>query len=293
MRIVFIGSVEFSARTLEALVGMGADVVGVCTSSRPGGNADHVDLAPIARAAGIDVLDTPDVNDAASVAWIASRRPDVIFCFGWSRLLKAPLLAVAPLGVVGFHPSALPANRGRHPIIWALALGLRETASTFFFMDAGADTGDILSQVPVPILGTDDARTLYDRIVGIAIDQLRAFVPALAAGRHERVPQDASRANAWRKRSADDGRIDWRMTATSIHALVRALTRPYVGAHFVHQGRAYTVWRAEVEADAPMHLEPGKVLTVDGAGVLVKAGAGAVRLVEVDPPFTIAPGAYL
>jgi methionyl-tRNA formyltransferase len=63
------------------------------------------------------------------------------FCLGWSNLLKAEILKAAPLGVIGFHPAALPANRGRHPLIWALGLGLDETATTFFFMDKGADRG--------------------------------------------------------------------------------------------------------------------------------------------------------
>ena len=65
---------------------------------------------------------------------------------GWSRIIGKELLAVPPKGIVGYHPAALPANRGRHPIIWALALGLKETASTFFFMDNGADSGPIISQ---------------------------------------------------------------------------------------------------------------------------------------------------
>ncbi len=113
---------------------------------------------------------------------IADRRPDVVFCFGWSRLLRLPLLRVAPLGVVGFHPADLPANRGRHPLIWALALGLRQTAATFFFMDESADSGDILIQRRFPIESTDDAGTLYEKMTRCALEQINEFVPRLAAG---------------------------------------------------------------------------------------------------------------
>ena len=84
------------------------------------------------------------------------------------------------LGVIGFHPAALPANRGRDPIIWALVLGLQETASTFFFMDEGADSGDIISQEYLIITDSDDAGILYEKITQTALKQLREFVPRLA-----------------------------------------------------------------------------------------------------------------
>ena len=88
------------------------------------------------------------------------------------------MLTLPSLGLVGYHPALLPQNRGRHPIIWALALGLEETGSTFFFMDEGADTGDILSQRRVPITPEDDAGTLYDKLTTTALDQINAFCPA-------------------------------------------------------------------------------------------------------------------
>ena len=78
-----------------------------------------------------------DVNSKDNYNWIKSLNPDIIFCFGWSNLLKKDILTLAPMGVLGFHPSKLPQNRGRHPLIWALALGLKKSASTFFFMDEG------------------------------------------------------------------------------------------------------------------------------------------------------------
>ena len=146
MRVIFIGAVEFSLLALKQLVTIGAEVVGVCTSQGSSLNADYADLSPVCREHGIPLIVADDINASVTLDWIRALSPDVIFCFGWSRLLKDELLSVAPLGVVGFHPAALPANRGRHPLIWALALGLEHTGSTFFFMDASVDGGDILSQ---------------------------------------------------------------------------------------------------------------------------------------------------
>lgn len=143
MRTVFIGTVEFSEKALQRLleVTTGAEIVGVCTLEKAPGNADHRDLSRIAKEAGVSWQYTPRINAAETVAWIREREPDSIFCFGWSRLLGPELLAVPPRGVVGFHPAALPANRGRHPLVWALVRGLTETGSTFFSWTRGLILG--------------------------------------------------------------------------------------------------------------------------------------------------------
>ena len=293
MRILFIGAVAFSAHALRELIAMQVKIVGVCTLKESVFNADHVDLSSIANDAGIPTLYAQNLDDPESLEWIRERKPDVIFCFGWSRLIKAPLLGLPPMGVVGFHPAVLPANRGRHPLIWALVLGLRETASTFFLMDEGADSGDLLSQTKVPIYESDDAANLYERVTEIALAQLREFVPRLAAGEIQRVPQDHRVANVWRKRGPVDGWIDWRMAAESIHNLVRGLARPYVGAHFDYEKQPIKVWKTVIEADAPANLEPGKILSVDADGIVVKAGIGSIRLLDYEPRLHLKTGDYL
>lgn len=293
MRILFIGTVKFSEHALEKLIAMGAEVVGVCTLKESAFNADHADLAPIAEQNGIPVLHQLQLDSITSIAWIRKLRPDVIFCFGWSRLIQRSLLSVPPLGVIGFHPAALPANRGRHPIIWALVLGLTQTASTFFFMDEGPDTGDILSQIEVPITPKDDATSLYERITGVALQQIEDFVPRIANGSFTRNPQDHNAANSWRKRSYPDGQIDWRMAAESIHNLVRGLTRPYGGAHFEYAGQQIKVWKTMMENDVPKHFEPGRILANENQRVLIKAGIGGIRLLEFSPQINLSPGAYL
>ena len=293
MRILFIGSVSFSAMALRKLIEMQAKVVGVCTLKESEFNSDHEDLTPIAEKAGIPVCYTPKVNSTKSLAWICDLKPDVIFCFGWSHLIHSPLLRLPQLGVIGFHPAALPENRGRHPLIWALVLGLKETASSFFFMDEGADSGDLLSQVIVPIDPKDDARSLYRRVIDTAMEQLEEFVPRLALGEIKRSPQDHKLANTWRKRNVEDGCIDWRMAAENIHNLVRGLTWPYIGAHFEYAEQKIKVWKTAVEHGAPVNLEPGKVLAVDNRSVLIKTGDGAIRLLDYAPKIHLKPGDYL
>ena len=293
MRIVFIGTVAFSQKALEKLIAIGAEVVGVCTLEQSSFNADYCDLSELSNANGIPCTYVSNINGEDTLSWMADKNPDVIFCFGWSRLLKKPLLELAPIGVVGYHPAALPANRGRHPLVWALALGLEETASTFFFMDEGADSGDILSQKSIKIDAHDDAASLYSKVIETALSQIEVFVRQLASRDYPCLVQDHSQANVWRKRGRADGQIDWRMSAKTINNLVRALTKPYVGAHFVYRGQDIKVWRTDVVDDAPVNIEPGKVLSQTSDGVIVKCGEQAVCLRELVPGVTLAVGEYL
>jgi methionyl-tRNA formyltransferase len=293
MRIVFIGAVEFSRRALEELIAMQAGIVGVCTLKESNFNADHSDLSRLCKESRIPCIYAPDINSDRTLQWIADKRPDVIFCFGWSRLLQKRLLNLPPLGVVGFHPTALPANRGRHPLIWALVLGLEETASTFFFMGEGADDGDILSQEKIVIGAYDNASDLYERITNRAVGQIRTFVPQLTSHSFPRVAQDSGHATTWRKRGSADGQIDWRMSSRSIHNLVRGLSKPYVGAHFLYQGQEFKVWEIEPVLEMPRNAEPGKIVEVTARGPVIKCGEQGVRLLKTEPHFNPTPGEYL
>ena len=293
MRIVFIGTVQFSLRALQRLLESKAEIVGVCTLQESPFNADHVDLSSISNEHEIPWLYATDINSSESLHWIKEKSPNVLFCFGWSRLLKKELLRVAPLGVIGFHPAALPANRGRHPLIWALVLGLHTTASTFFFMDEGADTGDILSQREVIIDYEDDAALLYEKVTKTALEQIEVFVTQLAEGTFIRSKQKGDLANTWRKRGYADGQIDWRMTANSIHNLVRGLTKPYVGAHMVVGGQEIKVWKTVIVNDAQQNIEPGKILCYKGPNPVVKCGEDAICLVSTEPSFEPTVGSYL
>lgn len=293
MKILFIGAVEFSAKALQKLIDLHADVVGVCTLEVSAFNADHMDLTVIAQGEAIPVRYAPDINSPETLEWISELKPDVVFCFGWSRLIKRPLLDLAALGVVGYHPTLLPANRGRHPLIWPLVLGLNETGSTFFFMDEGADTGDILSQRMLPIHHEDDAATLYSRMTAVALSQIEEFLPLLSTGTFVRRPQEKCAGNTWRKRGRLDGQIDWRMSAVSIHNLVRGLTRPYAGAHFMRDGQDFKVWRTEIAETVQPNLEPGKVLANDTRGIVVNTGQGAIRLLQIEPAVNMSVGEYL
>ncbi len=292
MRIFFIGTVKFSYVTLKTLLESGADVVGVATKSESKFNADFEDLRPLCETYNIPYKVVKDINHPNNVAFIRKLLPEVIYCFGWSNLLGTELLNLTPKGVVGFHPARIPENKGRHPIIWTLCLGLKTTASTFFFMDEGADTGDILSQQEILVAENDDASSLYHKITQTAITQILDFTTKLELGINERTKQ-IGLGNTWRKRGRRDGEIDFRMSSNNIFNLVRALTRPYVGAHVMINGDEYKIWKAAIVQAGSPNDEPGKIVGIDSDGLIIKTGDGAIKILEHDIKEVIQIGSYL
>ena len=293
MRVIFIGTVEFSLRTLEKLIDLNVNLVGVCTKKSSAFNSDFTNLIPVCTTNSIPYLHVDNVNSEESIEWIKKLRPDVIFCFGWSSLLKERVLNIPPMGVVGYHPAKLPENRGRHPLIWAIALGLENSASTFFFMDKNADSGDILSQVGFDITYQDDAQSVYKKVTDVALNQIEKFIPKLQNGKHVRIRQNNKVSNIWRKRNEVDGLIDFRMNSRSIYNLARALTKPYIGAHINYNKDSFSVWSVKEINNSQKNIEPGRVLKVNVKTFIVKTYDGAIEIVGHN--FKILPkvGEYL
>ena len=280
MNIFFIGTVEFSRKMLIKLIALNAQICGVATMKTSHYNSDFTDLTDICQQNKIPYKYILDINDSEVIEWIGYLEADIIFCFGWSRLLKKQLLNCVTMGVLGCHPAFLPLNRGRHPLIWALALGLEQTASTFFFMDEGADSGEILSQHIVTINYDDNASLLYKKIVSTSEKQIEEFLPLLSNNNYKTVKQDEKLSNKWRKRSKIDGEIDWRMTSRAIYNLVRSLSSPYPGAHLIYKGEEYKVWDVKEHNEILPNIEPGKVIEVCENKFKVKVYGGVIEVIK-------------
>ena len=288
MRIVFVGAVEFSRHCLEEVVKNGGNVVAVLTLAKEhaGFHSDYADLSDIAMQHGITVHSIKNINDLETVELIRSLKPDVIFVFGWSQLISKSVLEIPPLGCIGTHPTLLPRNRGRHPIVWALVKGLEESGLTFLYLDEGADSGDILWQKPFPIALEDDAKSLYEKIKALASEAIRKFLPQLEQGTALRMPQDYSQATYWRKRTEKDGEIHWTEPTMKTYNLIRALARPYVGAHTYVKGEKLLVWRARLPQrplpSETLSLQPGTIFARTDTGFDVRTGDGYLTVLEYE-----------
>jgi methionyl-tRNA formyltransferase len=281
-RIVFVGAVKFSRHCLETLIGMGAPIRAVLTPTAESlqYNSDCADLAPVARDAGIPVYRFAKINTPEVRTILTEIAPDVVFAFGFSQLVGADLLAIPRLGWIGTHPTLLPRHRGRHPIPWAIVNGLTETGLTFFRLDEGADSGDIVWQKPIPMDPEEDAGTLYSKVEACASEGLAELLPQLLRGVVPRRPQDETLASYWRKRTEEDGEIHWNGPVETVHRLVRALTRPYLGAHTFYAGQRLVVWRGTVASRTAPDADPGRVLVGGEGRLLVAARDGVLELTD-------------
>ena len=293
MRIIYIGTVDFSHHCLIEVLKNKGQVSGIVTSKNDHINSDFRDLTSISKEFNIPIHYCKNINDPLNIQWIKNKQPDIIFCWGWSQIIQKDLLSLPNSGIVGVHPALLPKNRGRHPLIWSLVLGLRESGLTFFFMDEGADSGPILSQERFLIEDEDTAKDLYKKIKVLATKQIAKFLPQLIDKNYQTLYQDSKQATYWRKRSKKDGIIDWRMSEMAIMNLVRALTKPYLGAQFIYKDQMITVWSVcKYDRQILSNIEPGRIIAVLKNRPVIKCMDGALLVDRFEPNIDFTVGDY-
>ena len=300
MRIVFVGTVAFSRHCLQEVLRHHGDVAAVLTLDPEHGraHADYADLSEVTAPNRIPLIRITDINDPETERRIRALQPDWLFVFGWSQKLSRTILQIPRRGCIGSHPALLPQHRGRHPIIWALAEGLRESGLTFFHLEERVDSGDILWQRSFPISVDDDAASVYQKVEQLASQAIAEFMPQLAHGDAPRIPQDHRKATYWRKRTEQDGEVHWDRSTLQIYNLIRALTRPYGGAHAYLDGRKLTIWRSRLPEQplSPRHAtqRPGTVLSRADDGLQVRTGDGYLHVIHYDTleEFPLPPRAH-
>ena len=283
-RYIFIGSVKYSARCLRALIEMDINIVDImCPYKEVSGfNSDYFDLGEIAGEYGKDVYYFENIKNESQ--HIREKKPDIIFVLGLSQIIPEQVLEIPTIGCIGSHPALLPQNRGRHPIIWAIANGLERSGITLFWIDRGVDSGDIWDQREFDINESDVAASIYEKIEMLSLEILKENIPNLEKGNIYRLKQDSEKANYWRKRTPKDGEIDWRMSSKRIFDLVRALAAPYIGAHCLYKNKEVKIWKVELmrveDANEYSNIEPGKVISLESNHLLVKTGDGLVKIIN-------------
>ncbi len=280
MRILLIGSVESSQRTLLKLVEHRLNVVGVMGYQPK--NIDrvsgYVDLAPDARAASIPFLPFRNINDHRDE--IAKLQPDIIFVVGLSQLIASDIVSLPQFGCVGFHPTRLPAGRGRAPLAW-LVLEQQSGAATFFHIGEGVDDGPIYVQQPFNVSETDDAESVCETLFNAMDIALDRWLPDLANGQLHSVPQDHSQASWYARRTPEDGVLDWHRPVDELVRLVRASTRPHPGAFSFCDDARIIIWRAEACIDLAITGVVGRVVHMESTGsFVVQCGEGLLRVTE-------------
>jgi methionyl-tRNA formyltransferase len=279
MRTVWISFDTIGRATLLAAREAGAEIAGVVTLPGPidpnrSGQCSFDDV-------GAPLVETTDVNASETIEAVRALRPDAIFVIGWSQLVRGELIALAPRGVYGMHPTLLPRHRGRAPIPWTILSGLACTGVTLFeIVDPTADSGPILGQVVVPVARDETATTLFDKLARAHVDLVRDLVPRLVSDTVTKAPQDPIRASTWPKRTPADGIIDWETRAPYLYDWVRAQTRPYPGAFTFLGDDKVIVWGARA-VDLPEAAPAGTIVDVSADGPVVACGEGGLLLEEI------------
>lgn len=280
-RMVVIGGVGSTRRTLEALIRHQANVVGVfgLRADRAHTTTDYQPLGDVAAMAGAPLVEFTTVNDRHIVTAVAQCEPDIIWAVGLSQLVGPDLRALAKRGVIGFHPTRLPVGRGRAPIAW-LALGAAAGAATFFqITDGPADSGPLLEQEPFEVEVGDAPMTIVKKTETAMTRALERLIPRLNRGEWTTVPQDESAATHHGARRPEDGRIEWTAGAEELERLIRASGPPHPGAYTYLNGRKVLVHHATVAQHSRWTGVVGRVLaTVDDGSALVMTGDGVLVL---------------
>lgn len=298
MKILFIGKVNSSLKCLKQLIKLRQNIVGVITDNKPRINSDYLDLKPFCNTKNIPSKYAKDINSKSNFKWIKKCNPDYILCIGWSRLIGKKILEKFKNRVIGFHPSLLPFNRGRHPIIWSLILRLRETGISFFIMSKKIDYGKILLQKKIRINKKENSKTLIKKIEFEIIKNLNHLINTLKKKRYSKqlFLNPKKKYNIWRKRDRNDGIIDWRMNAENINKLIEALGKPYAGASFLFNNKEVKVWKARIVRTGNQYknYEYGKVIKVfSNKSFLVKCIDRPIKIINYYPRISIKQNDYL
>ncbi len=327
-RIVFMGTPQFALPILQLLIDeysqrkahlyqsaptaqppgqggtaggepMGGGIVGVVTQpDRPRGRGRQLQPPPVkilAQKYGIPVLQPVSLRNPEAVAELRTLQPEVVVVAAFGQILPTTVLDLPPFGCINVHASLLPRWRGAAPVAAAILAGDDTTGVTIMKMDAGLDTGPILSQRSLAITPDDTRESLTARLAQLGADLLHDTLPNWLAGNIEPHPQDESRVTHAPQIKKAQGRINWNETADDIARKVRAFY-PWPGAFTHWQGKPLKIlraaaseyWQDEASPSEPRRvgrgsgLRPGTVIA-GPSGLAVVTGRGMLHLYEVQP----------
>ncbi len=285
-RIIFMGTPEFAVPSLEALIRSTYRLVAVYTQpDRKAGRGQSVAFSPVRQLAlsqGLEVVQPDSLKDTGTVEKLAGFAPDLIVVAAFGQILPPEVLALPKFGCVNVHPSLLPQYRGASPIATAILRGDEITGVTIMLLDAGMDTGPILSRKEVPISADDTTGSLAAKLAQVGAQSLMEILPLWIDGRIKPRPQAESQASYSKVITKGDGEMDWRLPALDLWRRVRAFD-PWPGC--------FTWWRGKrlrLIKVVPLHGdrsgEPGKVIALSPpapATVGVETGDGVLGLLRV------------
>ncbi|MFC2352568.1 methionyl-tRNA formyltransferase [Eikenella halliae] len=280
-KIIFAGTPDFAATALRAIAEAGFDIPLVLTQpDRPKGRGMKLQVSPVKETAlelGFQVAQPESLKSESAQEMLRAAEADVMVVAAYGLLLPQAVLDIPRHGCLNIHASLLPRWRGAAPIQRAIEAGDSETGICIMQMDAGLDTGAVISRHPCPILPNDNAQTLHDKLAEIGA---RAIVADLQHySQRNAKPQPEHGITYAHKLSKADAQIDWAQPAEAIERRIRAFN-PVPGAWCDYHGKPLKIWAAQA---CPVNGAAGSVLQTDKNGIQVACGSGSLLIQTLQP----------
>ncbi|MCD8045960.1 MAG: methionyl-tRNA formyltransferase [Clostridiales bacterium] len=283
MKIIFMGTPDFSCGTLEALIAAGHEVVlAVTQPDKPKGRGKSVQFSPVketALAHGIEIYQPRRVREPDCVEYLRTFQADIIVVVAFGQILPKEILEMPRYGCINVHASLLPKYRGAAPIQWAVINGEKVSGVTTIRMDEGLDTGDMILREEVVLDEKETGGSLFDKLSTVGASLCVKTLQAIGDGTAVYTPQEHSLATKVGMISKQFGRIDWTQPALQLERLVRGLN-PWPSAYTTLNGKIFKIWDADILSENE-DAAPGAVTKVTKDAVYVQTGDGILILREI------------
>ncbi len=288
MKIVFMGTPDFSAGVLRALAEAGYEIEAVVTQpDKQKGRSGKLQPSPVKECAleyGLPVFQPVKIRTPEAVAQLRSYQAELFVVVAFGQILSKEILEMPKYGCINIHASLLPKYRGAAPIQWAILNGDEVTGVTIMQMNEGVDTGDILTKKVVPIGAEDTGESLFDKLSIAGAELLLETLPEIEAGRITPVKQNEEEATHVKMLTKEMGRIDWKKEAAVLERLVRGMNS-WPSAYCGFRGKTLKVWKSAVlkteEEKSDTGRRPGEIAAVKKDALYVQTGKGILILKEV------------
>ena len=288
MKVIFMGTPDFSVGTLEALIEAGHEVALVVTQpDKPkgrGGKMQYTPVKEVAVAHNIPVYQPKRIREPECIEELRKYNADIMVVIAFGQILPKEILEMTPYGCVNVHASLLPSYRGAAPIQWAVINGEKVSGVTTMQMNEGLDTGDMLLKVEIPLDEKETGGSLHDKLAEAGARLCVETLDALKAGTVTPEKQGDSPTAYAKMLDKHMGKIDWKMSAKEIERLIRGLN-PWPSAYtrWNENDKGMKIWEAEV-AEGQTDKAAGTVVEVAKDGFFVQTGDGLLKITALQIP---------
>jgi len=286
MKVIFMGTPDFSVGTLEALVDAGHEVVLVVTQpDKPKGRGKEMQFTPVKTSAlkyNIPVFQPKKVREPKCIEELRKYEADIMVVVAFGQILPKEILEMTPYGCVNVHASLLPKYRGAAPIQWSIIDGEAVTGVTTMQMDEGLDTGDMLLKTEIVMDKKETGGSLHDKLSEAGAKLCVETLEGLQNKTITSVPQGETTTAYAKMLDKQLGNINWSKTGIEIERLIRGLT-PWPSAYTDWNGKVMKIWSAEV-VDGSSEAVVGTIVKVEKDAFYVQTGEGFLKVCELQIP---------